>query len=298
MAARSTHSIHPPHSCARLRIHGPTLQDFEPAATHGAPGGANTQAAPGAPGYGGASRSEGPAGGRERERANTAREARGWLRASERAAGCGGCGCDWLTPFLARALHRAFPPSRARAAAGGSAQQQQRTAGSGSAPPGAGAGEAGGEEGYTDTNDDFCGVCYGGGRLLLCDECEHSFHIYCLDPPFEKEPEGDWLCPSHGKRGHGFVCGDWLCPSHGERGHGGGKGVAGRSNGTHVPRQHAGEGGGVKGGKNGAGQTYRPPRVDAERFQVEVSLLLPAAERASRRAVAAGGDPYAFSYTK
>lgn len=46
-----------------------------------------------------------------------------------------------------------------------------------------------------DTNDDFCRQCGGGGDLLLCDRCDRSYHMYCLDPPLEVAPEGEWHCP-------------------------------------------------------------------------------------------------------
>ena len=49
----------------------------------------------------------------------------------------------------------------------------------------------------TDTNDDFCFVCRGGGDLLLCDKCDRSYHLFCRDPPLEKAPEGEWACPAH-----------------------------------------------------------------------------------------------------
>ncbi|CAG7629500.1 unnamed protein product [Allacma fusca] len=45
-----------------------------------------------------------------------------------------------------------------------------------------------------------CTVCEGCGqrhdeaRLLLCDDCDISFHIYCMDPPLEYVPEGNWKC--------------------------------------------------------------------------------------------------------
>jgi len=49
-----------------------------------------------------------------------------------------------------------------------------------------------------DTNDDFCRSCGGGGDLLLCDRCDRSYHMYCLDPPLEIAPEGEWQCPVSG----------------------------------------------------------------------------------------------------
>lgn len=31
--------------------------------------------------------------------------------------------------------------------------------------------------------------------MLMCDQCEYCYHIYCLDPPLESVPDGDWYCP-------------------------------------------------------------------------------------------------------
>ncbi|XP_005096072.1 tyrosine-protein kinase BAZ1B [Aplysia californica] len=33
-------------------------------------------------------------------------------------------------------------------------------------------------------------------RLLLCDECNQAFHMYCLRPTLAKLPSGDWFCPA------------------------------------------------------------------------------------------------------
>jgi histone demethylase JARID1 len=44
----------------------------------------------------------------------------------------------------------------------------------------------------------FCGQCGGGDDehlLLLCDACDRSLHTYCLLPPLEAVPKGDWRCP-------------------------------------------------------------------------------------------------------
>ena len=44
----------------------------------------------------------------------------------------------------------------------------------------------------------FCKVCKSGDRddaMLLCDECDEPYHIYCLNPPLEKIPSGEWRCP-------------------------------------------------------------------------------------------------------
>ena len=33
-------------------------------------------------------------------------------------------------------------------------------------------------------------------QLLLCDGCDDSYHTFCLNPPLDKIPEGDWFCPT------------------------------------------------------------------------------------------------------
>uniref|UniRef100_A0A3Q3FKC3 [histone H3]-trimethyl-L-lysine(4) demethylase n=1 Tax=Labrus bergylta TaxID=56723 RepID=A0A3Q3FKC3_9LABR len=41
-------------------------------------------------------------------------------------------------------------------------------------------------------------VCGSGGeedRLLLCDGCDDSYHTFCLIPPLQDVPKGDWRCP-------------------------------------------------------------------------------------------------------
>lgn len=47
-----------------------------------------------------------------------------------------------------------------------------------------------------------CTVCEGCGHnsdeanLLLCEDCDVSYHTYCLNPPLSQVPEGAWRCPS------------------------------------------------------------------------------------------------------
>ncbi|XP_037346584.2 lysine (K)-specific demethylase 5Ba [Pungitius pungitius] len=44
----------------------------------------------------------------------------------------------------------------------------------------------------------MCLVCGKGtaeDRLLLCDGCDDSYHIFCLIPPLHDVPKGDWRCP-------------------------------------------------------------------------------------------------------
>jgi hypothetical protein len=32
-------------------------------------------------------------------------------------------------------------------------------------------------------------------QMMLCDHCDAAYHIYCLNPPLEVVPEGNWNCP-------------------------------------------------------------------------------------------------------
>ncbi|VVC46501.1 Zinc finger, PHD-type,Zinc finger, RING-type,Zinc finger, FYVE/PHD-type,Zinc finger, PHD-type, partial [Cinara cedri] len=45
-----------------------------------------------------------------------------------------------------------------------------------------------------------CQICGGKDnedRQIMCDECDHPYHMSCLDPPMELIPEDDdWYCPS------------------------------------------------------------------------------------------------------
>lgn len=41
----------------------------------------------------------------------------------------------------------------------------------------------------------MCGGVHDVDRILLCDGCDREFHLYCLNPPLEQVPEGDWYCP-------------------------------------------------------------------------------------------------------
>jgi hypothetical protein len=37
--------------------------------------------------------------------------------------------------------------------------------------------------------------------MMLCDACGSAYHTYCLTPPLEKVPAGEWVCPSCQKAG-------------------------------------------------------------------------------------------------
>ena len=44
----------------------------------------------------------------------------------------------------------------------------------------------------------LCEVCGNkkGGKLIACNYCSDSYHLYCLTPTLKARPEGDWYCPS------------------------------------------------------------------------------------------------------
>jgi ribosomal protein L37AE/L43A len=45
---------------------------------------------------------------------------------------------------------------------------------------------------------DGCRICFSAedeAETLICDECEGSFHMYCLRPRVRTVPAGDWYCP-------------------------------------------------------------------------------------------------------
>ena len=54
-----------------------------------------------------------------------------------------------------------------------------------------------------------CELCKGGHheeQIILCDHCDKGCHMFCLSPPLDAVPEGDWLCPSCvAKHAHGFI---------------------------------------------------------------------------------------------
>ena len=42
-----------------------------------------------------------------------------------------------------------------------------------------------------------CRICRrkgGDEYMLLCDGCDHGYHMYCLRPPLHHVPDGDWFC--------------------------------------------------------------------------------------------------------
>nr|XP_023012736.1 serine/arginine repetitive matrix protein 2 isoform X1 [Leptinotarsa decemlineata] len=41
---------------------------------------------------------------------------------------------------------------------------------------------------------EICGSYENEDRMLLCDGCDLGFHLYCLTPPLEEVPTGQWFC--------------------------------------------------------------------------------------------------------
>ncbi|KAG6391533.1 hypothetical protein SASPL_149289 [Salvia splendens] len=51
-------------------------------------------------------------------------------------------------------------------------------------------------EDYSDTQCEKCGSGEYPSELLLCDECDRGFHLFCLRPVLVAVPRGSWFCPS------------------------------------------------------------------------------------------------------
>ncbi|KAK4384824.1 Histone-lysine N-methyltransferase ATXR6 [Sesamum angolense] len=52
------------------------------------------------------------------------------------------------------------------------------------------------EEDYSDVCCEKCGSGERPSELLLCDECDRGFHLFCLRPVLVAVPKGRWFCPS------------------------------------------------------------------------------------------------------
>lgn len=50
----------------------------------------------------------------------------------------------------------------------------------------------------TGAEEQMCELCLQGDdglAMLLCDECNRGYHMYCLDPPLATVPKSQWYCP-------------------------------------------------------------------------------------------------------
>ena len=42
-----------------------------------------------------------------------------------------------------------------------------------------------------------CGRRSGPSYTVLCESCNHGYHLWCLEPHLEKVPEDGWKCPRY-----------------------------------------------------------------------------------------------------
>ncbi|CAB9524118.1 protein ligase UHRF1 [Seminavis robusta] len=47
---------------------------------------------------------------------------------------------------------------------------------------------------FINQHNDLCEVCSKGGELLMCSTCNLVFHLACVRPKMEEEPEDSWVC--------------------------------------------------------------------------------------------------------
>ena len=43
-------------------------------------------------------------------------------------------------------------------------------------------------------DNDYCTICDDGGKLIICDSCNKSYHLKCHSPPLLVIPTGNWVC--------------------------------------------------------------------------------------------------------
>lgn len=41
-----------------------------------------------------------------------------------------------------------------------------------------------------------CALLGEDDKLILCDECNKAFHLFCLRPALYEIPDGEWQCPA------------------------------------------------------------------------------------------------------
>ncbi|KAJ1605480.1 PHD domain-containing protein, partial [Cryptosporidium canis] len=61
------------------------------------------------------------------------------------------------------------------------------------------------EDPFADFACEICRLNDHEEVLLLCDRCDRGYHTYCLSPPLDSVPSGEWFCPScsRGRRRRG-----------------------------------------------------------------------------------------------
>jgi histone demethylase JARID1 len=42
---------------------------------------------------------------------------------------------------------------------------------------------------------ELCTAGYHEDKIILCDQCDKGFHLFCLSPPLDTVPDGEWVCP-------------------------------------------------------------------------------------------------------
>lgn len=53
------------------------------------------------------------------------------------------------------------------------------------------------EEDSEEDEDEGCAVCNRNTKptkMILCDSCDKPFHVFCLSPPLDLIPKGEWIC--------------------------------------------------------------------------------------------------------
>jgi hypothetical protein len=53
-----------------------------------------------------------------------------------------------------------------------------------------------------------CEKCSGGhceDKIILCDRCDKGWHMFCVSPPLDNVPDGEWVCPTCNNLGRSLV---------------------------------------------------------------------------------------------
>ena len=67
-------------------------------------------------------------------------------------------------------------------------------------------------QGNNNSDEAVCEVCNRGADahlMLLCDSCDHGYHISCLRPPLHDVPDGKWFCASCERTRTRAIAADW-----------------------------------------------------------------------------------------